>query len=122
MDRLFKTLGDQHRLRIINLLRKSKLCVCEMEVILDTTQSNVSRHLARLRSEKVISCEKRAQWVDYSIHKDFIKNNPLLFDCLEDFMDQDPLYKEDLKRLQAYESSGENCETLKSQAINTFAS
>ncbi|SMP41716.1 ArsR/SmtB family transcription factor [Anoxynatronum buryatiense] len=122
MDGLFKTLGDQNRLRMINLLRKSKLCVCEMEVILNTTQSNVSRHLARLRSENVITYEKKAQWIYYSIHEDFIKKHHLLFKYLEDFMDQEPLYQDDLKRLQEYESSGENCETLKRHEKKIFAS
>ncbi len=113
MDHLFKTLGDTNRLRIVNLLRQRKLCVCELEVILNTTQSNVSRHLSRLRTEKIISYEKHAQWIYYSLDQQFLDVHGLLFRYLEHRMNQEPLYQEDLQRLQDYVSSGESCETLK---------
>ncbi len=113
MDHLFKTLGDLNRLRIVNLLRHKKLCVCEIEVILNTTQSNVSRHLSRLRTEKIISFEKHAQWIYYSIDQNFLDVNGLLYQYLEHRMNLEPIYREDLKRLQDYVRSGESCETLK---------
>ena len=62
---MFKILGDINRLRIINLLLTLKLCVCELEVILDMTQSNVSRHLERLRNAGLVKSTKEAQWVFY---------------------------------------------------------
>lgn len=71
MDNLFKTLSDENRLRIINLLRKGELCVCEIEAILDTTQSNVSRHLTRLRNEKIVIFEKNTV--------DILSNEPKIY-------------------------------------------
>lgn len=110
MDSLFKALGDESRLRIINLLRKGELCVCEIESVLDTTQSNISRHLTRIKNEKIVVYEKRAQWAYYRINEDFIKENELLYRFLMDKMDQNPLFVKDLERLLKYKESGMNCD------------
>lgn len=109
---IFKVLADENRLRILNLLRKDELCVCEIEAILDTTQSNVSRHLTRLRNDKLVSFEKRAQWIYYSLHPEFIKDHRLLFDYLVHEMDQNEAYQADEKRLAAYRASSLTCETV----------
>lgn len=113
MDKLFKTLGDENRLRIVNLLMHHKLCVCELEVILQTTQSNVSRHLSRLRNEGIIIYEKKAQWIYYSFSQSFEEKHGLLYQYLQRRMSKDQVFKDDMERLICYEASGENCETLK---------
>ncbi len=51
---LFRALGDPTRLRIINLLARGSLCVCDIQRILEQPQSSVSRHLALLRSAGLI--------------------------------------------------------------------
>ncbi|MDW7672208.1 MAG: metalloregulator ArsR/SmtB family transcription factor [Bacillota bacterium] len=122
MEKLFKTLGDQNRLRIINLLTHDQFCVCELEVILQTTQSNVSRHLSRLRNEGIITYHKKAQWVYYSLSKSFEGEHPLLFQYLKHRMAQDQIFLDDTQRLECYKASGENCETLKDKENVIFAS
>ena len=47
---IFKAFGDETRIRILNLLRNSEMCVCEIEAILGINQSNASRHLNKLKS------------------------------------------------------------------------
>jgi len=47
---LFKALADETRLRILNLLVRGELCVCDIMTVLDIGQSKVSRHLACLRN------------------------------------------------------------------------
>lgn len=113
MDNLFKVLGDKNRLKIINLLRKEELCVCEIEAILDTTQSNVSRHLTRLRNEEIVIFEKKAQWTYYQLNPEFIKCNKLLYRFLTEKMDQNNQFIKDLKRLSKYKESGVNCDNIK---------
>jgi ArsR family transcriptional regulator len=122
MDKLFKTLGDQNRLRIINLLMHHEFCVCELEVILQTTQSNVSRHLSRLRIEGIITYEKKAQWIYYSIEQRFTKEHASLYQYLQDRMAQEKVFLDDAERLKRYKSSGETCETLKDKEDVIFAS
>lgn len=45
----FRTLADRTRLRIVNLLARGPLCVCDIQFVLQQPQSSVSRHLAHLR-------------------------------------------------------------------------
>ena len=51
---LFRALGDRTRLRIVNLLSRGPLCVCDIQRILRQPQSSVSRHLALLKSSGLI--------------------------------------------------------------------
>jgi len=51
---LFRALGDRTRLRIVNLLARGSLCVCDIQRILEQPQSSVSRHLALLKSAGLI--------------------------------------------------------------------
>ena len=109
MDDLFKTLGDENRLRIINLLQYKELCVCEMEAILETTQSNVSRHLTRLRNEGSVIFEKKSQWIFYELNPKFIEENNLLYEYLKNKMSQKSKFKKDLEKLSFYKESGITC-------------
>ncbi|MCC0650914.1 ArsR/SmtB family transcription factor, partial [Clostridioides sp. ZZV15-6598] len=52
---ILKALGDETRIRIINILRRGALCVCEIEAILEITQSNASRHLNKLMNAKLVT-------------------------------------------------------------------
>jgi ArsR family transcriptional regulator len=50
----FRALGDPTRLRIVNLLSRGSLCVCDIQRILEQPQSSISRHLALLKSARLI--------------------------------------------------------------------
>ena len=52
--RLFRALADRTRLRIVNLLARGSLCVCDIQRILEQPQSSVSRHLALLKAPGLI--------------------------------------------------------------------
>ena len=60
MNEIFKVLGDQNRLRILNLLVGIEACVCDIEVSLKLSQTNVSRHLKILRDLKIVKKKKKA--------------------------------------------------------------
>ena len=65
---LLRALGDETRLRIFSLLTKAELCVCEIEDILDLSQSLVSNHLAVLRRAGLVEGRRDAEdarWVFY---------------------------------------------------------
>jgi len=70
---IFKALGDENRIRILNLLIRQELCVCEIETVLDMTQSNASRHLNKLKTSGIITSEKKSQWVYYRVDNKFIE-------------------------------------------------
>jgi len=49
LEAYFRGLADRTRLRIVNLLLTGELCVCDIQRILETSQSGVSRHLTYLK-------------------------------------------------------------------------
>jgi len=63
-----KILSDENRLRIILLLNKMELCVCEMCEILQLSQPMVSRHLSKLRDSGIVKDERISQWVFYYLN------------------------------------------------------
>ena len=66
--KIYKTLSDPNRLRILNLLQQKKLCVCEITEILNLATSTVSKHLSILQSVGFIEQEKEGKWVNYYIN------------------------------------------------------
>jgi ArsR family transcriptional regulator len=66
-DRFFRALGDRTRLRIINLLARRSLCVCDIQRILDQPQPSVSRHLALLKSAGLIGDRRDGMRIFYAL-------------------------------------------------------
>ncbi len=112
MEELFKVLGDQNRLRILSLLMHQELCVCEIEEILQISQSNASRHLTKLKYAGIISCSKKAQWAYYRLEPEFISSRALLYQYLQEQMKNQSICREDAKNLQAFNENQESCKTL----------
>jgi Predicted transcriptional regulators len=66
--KIYKTLSDPNRIRILNLLQHKKLCVCEITEILNLATSTVSKHLSILQNIGFIEQEKEGKWVNYYIN------------------------------------------------------
>jgi ArsR family transcriptional regulator, arsenate/arsenite/antimonite-responsive transcriptional repressor len=62
-----KSLSDETRLRILNLLYEKELCVCDIMETLKISQAKASRHLTCLKNAGMVSDRKHAQWVYYSV-------------------------------------------------------
>jgi len=112
MLKYFKALGDENRLRIINLLMHGELCVCEIEVMLGMTQSNASRHLGKLKISGIISSSKEAQWVHYKVSDKFRIENQFLFMYLKDKFETEQLFQRDLERYHKYKELNLNCQWI----------
>ena len=54
-QRVVKTLGDSTRLRLLALLERQELSVADLVKLLDLPQSTVSRHLAHLKEQGLLS-------------------------------------------------------------------
>jgi ArsR family transcriptional regulator len=67
LERLFKGLADRNRLRIINLLLRGELCVCDIQYVLDSPQPNVSRHLAYLKHSGLVLDRREGQRMYYRL-------------------------------------------------------
>ena len=66
--KIFKSLSDPNRLRILKMLQTKSLCVCEITDILQLATSTVSKHLSILKAVGFIIEEKDGKWVNYSIN------------------------------------------------------
>lgn len=103
---LMKALGDENRLRILNLLRNGELNVGDMENILGISQSNISRHLSRLRNSKLIKHQKQAQWVFYNLNENTLSQYPLIKEVLDHELDKIDQCIKDLEKLKEYHKRG----------------
>ncbi len=65
-----KVLGNQERLKIINVLKKGDKCVCELEAILDKAQSTISHHLRKLEEIGLIRGFSKGKFTHYDIIDD----------------------------------------------------
>jgi ArsR family transcriptional regulator len=74
-ENIFKALSDKSRLRIIKMLLKRTLCVCEITSILKLAPSTVSNHLSILCDTGLITSEKDGKWINYSINRNPSDNN-----------------------------------------------
>jgi ArsR family transcriptional regulator, arsenate/arsenite/antimonite-responsive transcriptional repressor len=64
---MFRSLEDETRLRILNLIGNQELCVCYFVEALRLDQPKISRHLAYLRRAGLVSSRKDGKWVHYRI-------------------------------------------------------
>jgi ArsR family transcriptional regulator, lead/cadmium/zinc/bismuth-responsive transcriptional repressor len=67
MAEFFRLLGDGNRLRILSLLAKKNLCVCDLAAILAMSESAVSHQLRTLRSLRLVSYQKQGRKVYYRL-------------------------------------------------------
>jgi ArsR family transcriptional regulator len=67
LERLFGTLGDRHRIRILNLLLQADdaVCVCNLVPVLGLSQPTVSYHLKQLMKAGLLERERRGTFAYY---------------------------------------------------------
>jgi len=66
-EAVFKALGNRDRLRILEILRGSEACGCELQVVLDAPQSTVATHLRKLKEVGLVKSRKKGKWSYYRI-------------------------------------------------------
>jgi len=69
----YKALSDSTRIKIINLLEKNELCVCDISSVLNMTKSAVSHQLKNLRELNLIKSRKVGKEVWYTLADDHVK-------------------------------------------------
>jgi len=67
VERFFQALGDNTRLRLLNLMGEQEVCVCYFVEILGSPQPKISRHLAYLRSAGIVAARREGKWMHYRI-------------------------------------------------------
>lgn len=65
--RIMKALSDSNRLKMIKILQKRTLCVCEIREALGLAQPSVSKHLKILEEAGLVAWVKEGLWVNYFV-------------------------------------------------------
>ena len=99
VDRMFRAFADPTRLRILSLLTKGELCVCEIVDILDVPQPTASRHLAYLRKAGLVQSRKDGLWMHYKLAPARSAIQKKLIECLGCCFQDVPQLAKDAKQL-----------------------
>ena len=97
-SRLLKVLGDETRLRLLNLLRKGELAVGELQEILNMGQSRISTQLTQMKDVGLVNDRRAGRRSYYSLASDAPK------DLVAQVLDDEELateFRADMAGLQA---------------------
>ncbi len=100
--KIFKALADPTRLRIMLLLLRRDLCVCELMYILGMEQSRVSHHMRVLRDAGIAEDVREGRWIIYRVSegaKPLLKE--LLAGALRDRIEASDEASDDTLKLEA---------------------
>lgn len=65
--KVMKALSDPSRVKIMKMLQKRVMCVCEIKESLGVAQSTASKHLKILEDAGLITFHKEGLWVNYTL-------------------------------------------------------
>ena len=101
---IFKALGDESRVRILHLIYKNdEMCISDLELILDYTQTKTSRHLIYLKNCGLLKSKKIDQWVYYYINAPYLS----IIKTLLNYFDDDEMIRKDLDEYRTLYSNNE---------------
>ena len=71
---LFKALGDQARVRLVNLLATNDgaVCMCDLIEPVGLSQPTVSHHMKKLVDAGLVEREQRGKWAFFSLKRDAV--------------------------------------------------
>lgn len=108
--KIYKALSDESRLRVLNLLFRRECCVCEVEQVLDVSQSKASRMLSALMNAGLLSHRQEGLWSLYSIDWDSMDDKQrAILKAVQQGFEGDLRMKTDLEALEAAVLSGTGC-------------
>ena len=99
MELLFRALADRTRLRLLNLMMDTEICVCFFVEVLGTNQPKISRHLAYLRRAGVVSARRDGKWMHYRIAEPPDPQAARIFTEVCAWLKQDTEMRRDRERL-----------------------
>lgn len=65
----FRAMGEDTRVKIMLMLLKEEMCICELMEELKLSQSAVSHHVKILKQAELINDRRNGKWTFYSINK-----------------------------------------------------
>lgn len=108
ITRFLESMTDPTRLRLLRLLRRQELCVCELVDTLGMPQYKISRHLRNLRAVGLVEARRDGRWMHYRLGRRGAQAR-LLQDLLEvlcSHVDKTPVGRQDDASLQRRLAAG----------------
>jgi ArsR family transcriptional regulator len=97
---IFKLLSDETRIRILMLLTRKELCVCQLMGVLGISQPLVSRNLSLLSNAGFLDERRDGKLIFYSIRKNITPVLAKILDILLDELRDDVTFRSDLDSLK----------------------
>ena len=95
-----KALSDPNRVKIVKMLERRNMCVCELQAALKIAQPTVSKHLKILEEAGFVTFDKDGLWVNYRLsdgsHNPYVAS---LLGNLKHWMEDDGDVRELMARL-----------------------
>ena len=98
IEKLVKAFANKNRLRIIKMLEKKDMCVCEITAVLGIKQPSVTDHLLKLKEAGIISERQRGLFTEF-----FLTREKRLVNILKDIpemLDNDSQVKRDSLKIK----------------------
>lgn len=70
---LFKVFGDSTRIKILWALDEEEMCVCDIAVLLNMTQSAISHQLRVLKQSYLVKSRREGKIVFYSLDDEHVR-------------------------------------------------
>ena len=70
---LFKVFGDSTRVRILFVLFRCEVCVCDLAEVLSMTQSAISHQLRLLKQAKLVKSRREGKSIFYSLADEHVR-------------------------------------------------
>ena len=100
LENLFSALADRTRLRLINLIGESEVCVCFLVEILKISQPKISRHLAYLRRARVVTARREGKWMHYRLTEPPDEHAARIFREVRTSLSEHPEFERDREKLE----------------------
>jgi DNA-binding transcriptional ArsR family regulator len=84
--RIIKALGHPSRLMMVDVLVEGEMCVCDLQALVGSDMSTVSKHLSVLKAAGIVSDRKQGLQVFYRLRVPCITQ---FFGCVEAVLDAD---------------------------------
>ena len=111
LAQLYKALSEETRIRIMMLLMRGELCVCDIQAVLEEPQSKVSRHLAYLKHSGLLSSTRVGVWMHYLIKESADETCKAQLTFMEKQLSKLSQYRADREKLQEVKKQ-KGCEAL----------
>ena len=100
--RILKSLSDETRLRIFNMLYERECCVCEIIDVLNISQPRASHHLGAMYNAGLLKMRRVGIYSLYSIDRENLESYAIdILKAVREGLEDDEITRSDLVKLHA---------------------